>query len=63
MTRKGKQLVFLVKDDRVKETPITTGETFGDMIEVLGGVKTGDRIAVSPLDKLKDGSKVKIIEK
>jgi len=63
VTRKGKQLVFLVKDDRVKETPITTGETFGDMIEVLGGVKTGDRIAVRPLDKLKDGSRIKIIEK
>jgi len=63
VTRKGKQSVFLLKSDRVKETPITTGETLGDMIEVLGGVKTGDRIAVSPLDKLRDGSRVKIIEK
>lgn len=63
VTWKGKQAVFLLKGDRVKETPITTGETFGDMIEVLGGVKTGDRIAVSPLDKLRDGSRVKIIEK
>ncbi len=33
------------------------------MIEVLGGVKTGDRIAVGPMDKLRDGSRVKIIEK
>lgn len=63
VTRKGKQSVFLVKGDRVKEIPITTGETFGDMIEVLGGVKTGDRIAVGPMDKLRDGSRVKIIEK
>jgi len=63
VTRRGKPSVFLLKDDRVKETPIMTGETLGDMIEVLGGVKTGDRIAVSPLDKLKDGSRVKIIEK
>ena len=63
VTRKGTQSVFLLKSDRVKETPITTGETLGDMIEVLGGVKTGDRIAVSPLDKLRDGSRVKIIEK
>jgi RND family efflux transporter MFP subunit len=63
VTRNGKQSVFLVQGDRVKETPIRTGETFGDMIEVLGGVKTGDRIAVSPLDKLRDGSRVKIIEK
>jgi RND family efflux transporter MFP subunit len=63
VVRKGKHSVFLLKDDRVKETPVTTGETLGDMIEVLGGVKTGDRIAVSPLDKLRDDSRVKIIEK
>jgi RND family efflux transporter MFP subunit len=63
VTRNGKQSVFLVQGERVKETPITTGETLGDMIEVLGGVKTGDRIVVSPLDKLRDGSRVKIIEK
>jgi RND family efflux transporter MFP subunit len=63
LTWKGKQSAFLLKGDRMKETPITTGEAFGDMIEVLEGVKAGDRIAVSPLDKLRDGSRVKIIEK
>ena len=63
VTRNGKHSVFLAKDDRAKEIPIKTGETFGDMIEVLEGVKTGDRIVVKPLDKLRDGSRIKIIEK
>jgi RND family efflux transporter MFP subunit len=63
VTRKGRKVVLLLKGDRVKETPIKTGETLGDMIEVLGGVKTGDRIAVTALDKLRDGSRVKVIEK
>ena len=63
VTRSGKKLVFLVKENRVVETPITTGETFGDMTEVLTGVKPGDRIAIKPLNKLRDGKRIKVVEK
>ena len=34
----------------------------GDLIEVRG-VKAGDKIAVNPLDKLSDGTKVKTVQK
>jgi RND family efflux transporter MFP subunit len=55
--------VFLIKEDRVVEAPISTGEQLGDMIEVLSGIKSGDRVVLKPLDKLKDGDRVKVAEK
>ncbi len=61
--RKGKNVVYVVKNNRVVETPITVGERLGDMIEVLGGIKAGDRVVVKMPEKLRDGTRVKIIEK
>jgi len=61
--RKGKTSVFLIKENRVIEMPVTLGEKLGDMVEVLGGVKAGDRVVLRPLDKVKNGSKIKIAEK
>jgi RND family efflux transporter MFP subunit len=61
--RKGKKVVYVVKDNRVVETPITVGERLGDMVEVLGGVKAGDKVVLKKPEKLKDGTRIKIIEK
>jgi RND family efflux transporter MFP subunit len=63
VSRNGKKIVFLVKGNKVIETPVTTGEVFADMTEVLSGVKAGDRVVIKPLDKLKDGRKIKVAEK
>jgi RND family efflux transporter MFP subunit len=59
----SKKTVFLINKDRAVETTISTGEKLGDMIEVLSGIKSGDRVVLTPLDKLKDGDRIKIIEK
>lgn len=61
--RGGRKVVFLVKGDRVAETPVTVGARIGDMLEITAGVKPGDKIAVKPLDKLKDGARIKTAEK
>jgi RND family efflux transporter MFP subunit len=61
--RDGKDYVFVVAGDRVRETPVTLGGKLGDMVEVVSGIKAGDRIATKPLDKLKDQSRVKTAEK
>jgi RND family efflux transporter MFP subunit len=61
--RKGKNVVYVVKNNRVVETPVTVGERLGDMIEVLGGVKAGDKVVVKTPEKLRDGARIKIIEK
>jgi RND family efflux transporter MFP subunit len=59
---KGKKYVFLLKGDRVVETPVVLGERFGDMTEVIQGLSPGDKVAVKPLEKLRDGSRIKLAE-
>jgi len=63
VNRKNGKVVFVVKEDRVVETPVNLGGPMGDMVEVLGGVKVGDRVVLNPSDRLKNGSKIKIEEK
>jgi len=63
VTVNGRKSVFLVKGNRVAEVEIKTGAKVGDMIEILEGVKAGDKVALKPLDKLKNGSKIKSAEK
>jgi RND family efflux transporter MFP subunit len=60
--RSRNQSLFVVQDDRVKETAVRTGEAFGDMMEILSGVKAGDRVVLKP-NRLKDGARIKIAEK
>ena len=55
----GREGVYLVKGDRVVFTPITRGAPVGDLVEI-GGVKSGDRVALKPLDKLKDGARISL---
>ncbi|ABB32633.1 efflux transporter, RND family, MFP subunit [Geobacter metallireducens RCH3] len=61
--RGGRKVLFLVKGGRVAETPVTVGAKIGEMLEITAGAKPGDKIALKPLDKLKDGTKIKTAEK
>jgi RND family efflux transporter MFP subunit len=61
--RKDKKAVFLITDNRVIETQVSLGEKLGDMVEVLSGVKTGDRLVLKPLDRMRNGQRIKIVEK
>jgi RND family efflux transporter MFP subunit len=63
LTDNGNHAVFLMHENRVTKKPITVGATFGDMVEILSGVKPGDRVVLSPLKKIKNGSRIKIPEK
>ena len=60
--RDGKSVVFVVAGNKVVQTPVTPGARLGDMVEVAG-VKAGERIAIKPLDKLHDQSRIKTAEK
>ncbi len=55
----GKKAVFLFVDGKVREVVVTTGSVLGDRIEILGGVKAGDRIVNSPGADLSSGDAVK----
>jgi multidrug efflux pump subunit AcrA (membrane-fusion protein) len=39
---------------------LKVGDRLGDRIEVVSGVKAGDQIAVSDIEKLVDGMKVSV---
>jgi RND family efflux transporter MFP subunit len=63
VNRKDRKVVFLIKGDRAAETPVSLGGPMGDMVEVLEGVKAGDRVVLNPSNRLRNGSKIKIEEK
>ena len=59
--RNGRSVVFMMKDGEAVEAPIETGERIGDLVEVLKGLKAGDKVVLRPGDKLDHGDKVKTV--
>jgi RND family efflux transporter MFP subunit len=62
ITKGDKKVVFVVKDGKAVETPVEVGPPLGDMTEVLGGVKAGEKVVLKPSPKLKTGAKIKTAE-
>jgi RND family efflux transporter MFP subunit len=60
ITRGNSHYVFLVKDDRANEAPVRIGEGMGEQVEIVEGVKAGDKVVVNPSKKLKSGSKIAV---
>ncbi len=63
VSRTSKTIVFLIKDNKVVETPVVVGDRLGDMVEIREGVKAGDRVVRSPLKKMRNGMRIKVVEK
>src|SRR5512139_525701 len=61
--RNGEKTVFRLKEDRVYSTSVSLGEPVGDLVEVAGGLNPGDRVVVRPLNRMRDGLRVKVAEK
>lgn len=59
----GKKTLFLVKGDKVVEASITLGGPLGEMVEILDGAKSGDKVVAKPSKRLRNGSRIKVIEK
>ncbi len=56
--RHDKPAVAVVKDGKVKVTPILIGRDLGNVVEVVGGLQDGDMIATSFTDDITDGAAV-----
>ncbi len=54
----GLNKVFVIENGHASERIVKTGVSDGDLIEILEGVKEGDNVATSNLDKLQEGSVV-----
>lgn len=53
------QGVFVVAADGIVEYRLVkTGKTLGDRVEILSGLAAGEKIAVSQIDRLRDGARV-----
>ena len=56
--RYGVNRVYVVDGDKLAVRELKVGDRLGDRIEIVSGVKAGDRVAASDIDKLTDGLKV-----
>jgi membrane fusion protein (multidrug efflux system) len=54
----GLNKVFVIENGRASERIVKTGISDGDLIEIIEGVKSGDNVATSNLDKLQEGTVV-----
>ena len=45
-------------DGKVEYRLVKTGKTFGNQVEVLSGLTAGEKVAVSQIDRLRDGARV-----
>jgi RND family efflux transporter MFP subunit len=51
--------VFVLRDERVERRAVALGGTAGDGVEVLSGVRAGERIVLDPPADLADGGRVR----
>jgi RND family efflux transporter MFP subunit len=56
----GKAIVFVLNEDRVERRAVKVGLESGDRVEVLSGLRAGERVVIDGPQTLKDGDKVKI---
>jgi RND family efflux transporter MFP subunit len=54
--------VGTVKDGIVALTRVTPGHDFGDQIEIVAGLKSGDQVIVNPPDSIVTGQKVQLVQ-
>ncbi len=59
-TENGVSIAFVVQNNIAERRAVTTGGTDGDRLEVVSGLRPGDRVVVSPPDDLANGTLVVI---
>jgi RND family efflux transporter MFP subunit len=58
--RYGVNRVFVVDNGKLTVRELKVGDRLDERIEILAGVKAGDRVAVTDVEKLVDGAKVAV---
>jgi HlyD family secretion protein len=56
----GRAIVFVLNEDRVERRAVKVGLDNADQVEVVSGVRAGERVVVDGPQTLKDGDKVKV---
>jgi membrane fusion protein, multidrug efflux system len=58
--RYGVYRAFAVKGDRLEARELKTGDRVGDRMEILAGLNTAERVAMTDVDTLTDGMKIAV---
>ncbi len=58
--RDGRDVAFMVKDDKAVEVPVVKGRDLDSFIEIKSGLAEGDRVIEKVNDEIKDGVKIKV---
>ena len=58
----GSNKAYVVTDNVIEAREVKVGDRFGDDIEIMEGLKEGDRVATTQVARLDTGSKVEVIE-
>jgi HlyD family secretion protein len=61
--RNGKTIAYRIENETAHATPVERGEAIGDLAEVKGGLKPGDRVVLKPPSNLRDGARVSLTKK
>jgi RND family efflux transporter MFP subunit len=59
--RNGRDVVYLVKDEKAVEVPVTTGRRFNEYLEITSGISDGEKVIDKITDQIKNGIKVKVL--
>jgi HlyD family secretion protein len=59
VTRNGRTMVFVLRDDKAVAVPVTPGTRIGDVTSITGSVKSGEKAVLHPPETLADGMAVK----
>ncbi len=62
-TRAGKTVVFVVRDGKAIEVPVTPGMRVGDLTAIVGAAGAGDKAVLKPAPDLAGGASVKVAPK
>jgi HlyD family secretion protein len=60
--RHGRPVLFLVRENKAREVPVTVGPRLGDLV-VVGGVAPGQPAVLHPQERLSDGNAVQVAKK
>jgi RND family efflux transporter MFP subunit len=56
--RDGKDVIWVVRDDRAERRAVTLGPTMGDDVVIVAGLSGGDRVVTDPPENLTDNGRV-----
>jgi hypothetical protein len=56
----GKQIVFLVRDQKLERRAVSLGAERGGDVEIRAGIAPGDKLVVGGADKLHEGQAVEV---